>query len=80
MAASPVWKVYSPSGEYVGSCKYSEDAARFIYMDGMTIRYQHKLVVWTEGEEECSASESFDRCAEIMRVRVEQHFAGMDGR
>lgn len=74
MAASPGLKVFNPSGEYVASCKFAEDAAAIvaIYGDGAQIRFGHrpKDVVWTEGSEEHPASESFDGVALVVAGRV----------
>lgn len=69
MAASPPWKVYSVK-EYVAAFKYPEDAARFIDQDGDEVRYGHNLVVWVEGSEDQSATESFDSAADVMRGRA----------
>lgn len=68
---SPVWKLYSVGSEYVGCMKYREDAAAMVSILGVgaTVRYDHRLVVWTEGKEEFSASESYDRAGEIMEQR-----------
>jgi hypothetical protein len=67
MAASPGLKVFNPSGEYVASCKFAEDAAAIvaIYGDGAEIRIGHKKTdcVWREGSEVQPAGESFDQVA-----------------
>ena len=66
MAATPAWKVYSESGEYIASFKYPEHAAALIAslgVDGTTIRWVHALTVWTEGVDG-HASESYDVVAE----------------
>lgn len=66
MASSPPWKVYSDSGEYLGSFKYPEHAAALIAslgVDGTTIRWYHRTPVWTEGKDG-HANESFDAVAE----------------
>jgi len=43
MAASPKYKVFSPTGEYVASCKYASDAAAILacYGEGSQIRIGH---------------------------------------
>lgn len=69
MAGSPVFKVYRDK-EYVGCCKYAEDAAALVSVSGGEIRYQHRHVVWSEGAESLSAGESYDRAAAIMHERV----------
>ena len=72
MVFAPKWKVYNPQGEYVASCKHTEDAACLVafYGEGATVRYDHTLVVWTEHEGEASASNSYDAAAETMRNEV----------
>ena len=72
MAQSPAFKVYSSTGEYLASCKYPEDAAALIAAlgDGTTIRYKHGATVWTEGNEEFPASESYDFVAEKVLERL----------
>ncbi len=73
MAGSPVWKVYDPEGTYQASCKEPELAglAMSFYGDGSTIRHGHTLVVWTEGQEECPGSESYDTVATTCYQRVD---------
>lgn len=65
MAGSPDWKVYDGNGTYQASCKEPELAGLCMsfYGEGATIRYNHKLVVWTEGQEECPGHESYDTVA-----------------
>lgn len=77
MAGSPKLKVYNPSGEYVASCKYGEDAAMIAggYGEGATIRYGHSLIVWREGSETEMASESYDTCADTMAERIAMRWA-----
>lgn len=72
MAGSPQLKVYSPSGEYVASCKHAEDAAALVslYGDGATIRVGHRRTVWTEGAELQSAAESYDYVALVVGSRT----------
>lgn len=77
MARSPRFKVYSRSGEYMAACKYAEDAAAMAGLlgEGATIRYEHSLVIWREGEaEEEEAAYSFDKAADLMRKRIEAHY------
>jgi hypothetical protein len=75
MAASPFWKVFSPSGEYIASCKYAEDAAAIVgSYGGGEIRVGHskKLTVWREGmEEEGTATDSYDTVAAVCNRRLE---------
>ena len=72
MAAAPKWKVYSPDVEYVASCKHAEDAACLValYGDGATIRFEHYRFVWSEGEEDQPAQDSYDFVAEVCQKRV----------
>ena len=73
MTNSPNWKVFNPKGEYVASCKFPEDAAAIVaaYGDGASIRWGHakKDTVFTEGENECRAGNSYDACGELCRTR-----------
>lgn len=73
MAASPKFKIYR-NDEYIGSVKYGEDAAAMMFSgEGSEVRLGHskRNVVWTEGQEEIPAFESYDRASEIMNQRVE---------
>ncbi len=74
MAGSPIWKVYRDDGVYMASCKEPEAAAVLVgfYGDGAKVKHDHKLVVWTEGQEEIPANESYDRATEIMRRRLDR--------
>jgi hypothetical protein len=73
MAASPEWKVYDAQGNYQAATKQIEAAAALMgfYGDGATIRYAHaaRCIVWTEGAEEVSATESYDIVAETAYER-----------
>ena len=69
MAQSPQWKVYR-NKEYIGCCKYAEDAAVLVAMGGGIIKHGHSMTVWTEGREEFPAGESYDGAADIMNARV----------
>lgn len=73
MAASPQWKVYRGK-EYVAACKYAEDAAAMVSLAGGTVKHGHGLLVWTEGSEEFSAGDSYDRAAQIMERRRYEHY------
>jgi hypothetical protein len=71
MAASPPLKIHNPSGEYVASCKYYEDAAMLVGNYGVGAKVKHSIgVIWHEGSEEISAAESWDSAGTIMRDRV----------
>ncbi|MGP9804043.1 hypothetical protein [Paracoccus sp. NSM] len=74
MAQSPQFKIFRPGGEYVAACKYAEDAAALtaILGDGTKIKHGHSHVVWTEGAEDFSAGESYDRVAKIVHDRIRQ--------
>jgi hypothetical protein len=69
MAASPEWKVYR-NKEYIGCCKYAEDAAALVALGGGVIKHGHSMVVWIEGQEDFSAGESYDGAARVMDGRV----------
>lgn len=62
MASSPAYKIFH-NNEYIASVKYLEDAAEIMLNDDMKIRR-------TEGKEEISALETYDRAAEIMRIKL----------
>ena len=70
MAASPKYKVYR-NGEYVASCKYPSDAAVLVsaFGEGAQIRVGHNQIVWNEGHEDQSASESYDYVADTIMGR-----------
>lgn len=85
MSHHPQWKVFSPSGDYVGSLVHGEDAAALVAIqgEGATIRFaghSKKHVVWTEGSEEQSAGESYDETARIMADRLDVRRAEGDAR
>ena len=72
MAESPHWKVYDSQGQYEAACKHVEIAAGIasILGDGTTVRYGHRMIVWTEGQEEFSAGQSYDGAGAIMLERM----------
>ena len=72
MAASPGFKVYTTANEYVAACKHIEDAAAIVALrgDGATIRYNHRHIVWREGNEEQPAAESYDFVYETVMSRI----------
>jgi hypothetical protein len=74
MAGSPQWKVYDPDGVYVACFKHVEDAAAFVAIrgPGTTIRKQHGKPLWTEGSEEFSAGESYDRVFDVVMQRAHE--------
>lgn len=81
MASSPTWKVYSDTGEYVAACKYVFDAAMIVAgrgVNGTTIRAGHRFIMWTEGKEAFSASESYDGVAEVVRKRNESRWRAIE--
>ena len=76
MATAPIWKVYDNEGVYIASCKLPEYAAMLIAgmgQEGAQIRYDHSKVVWTEGKEDISASESYDVVARTARERAREY-------
>ena len=72
MAASPRYKVFSESGEYVAACKHAEDAAAIVacYGPGASIRLGHSkaATLYTE-QDDCLAAESVDAVAQRCHVR-----------
>ena len=77
MAVSPCYKVYA-RGKYVASCRYLEDAASLVALngEGSEIRYRHDgPVLWREGREEFLAGESFDRVAQVAGERLREAWA-----
>ena len=73
MARTPGLKVYTPTKEYVASCKYAEDAAAVCgaYGPGATIRLGHRVkdTVYTDGVDG-EAAQSWDEAAIIVRERI----------
>ncbi len=73
MAGTPKYKIYNSRGEYVAACKYIEESAMLAagLGDGTTIRAGHEKrhIVWTEGSESQSASESYDHVSEVVSAR-----------
>lgn len=74
MAATPPWKVFSPSNEYLGSLTHAEDAAALVAIqgNGATIRFASHAkrdTLWTEGAEAFSAAESYDETARVLDER-----------
>lgn len=78
MAGAPNHKIYTADGEYIASCKYLEDAAVLVFVQGKgaTVRWSHKkkCTLWHEGFEDQSAAESYDYAADVMRVRRNDMF------
>lgn len=73
MSGTPKWKVYRDK-EYVAACKYASDAAAVVGLTGHgTVKYDHSLIVWREGSERVSASESYDEAAETMLERLDDY-------
>jgi len=71
MAKSPDWKIYDSDGEYQAACKDLLRAIQIIalFEDGATVRYGHKIVVWTEGSDG-RAADSYDDAADIAIKRL----------
>ncbi len=76
--------IYNEDREYVGATRFAEDAAALVAVlgDGTRISSQppvnhrkgsrydwKKFVVWLEGSETQSASESYDHVAEVVQQR-----------
>ena len=65
------YKVYAEDGEFLASCRYVIDAATIVgAMGAGTIRFEHRRIVWHEGSESFSASESYDGVEETIRERL----------
>lgn len=66
------WAVHNPKGEHIANCRHAEDAASLmaLYGAGAKIKYAGK-VVWSEGDEEFAAEESYDQVATICHHRSE---------
>lgn len=63
-------QVRDAEGDRVAGFFYAEDAARFVGgFDGFKITHMRR-VVWTEGSEDFSASESFDKAAAVIHSRM----------
>jgi hypothetical protein len=79
MASTPQLKIFNSEGGYIGCVKHYEDAACLVasYGKGASVRFGHdrKNVLWTEGAEDFSAGESYDRAATVMRQREDAIWA-----
>jgi hypothetical protein len=73
MAATPPFKVYK-GAEYIAAFKHADNAAAFVAVIGedATVRYGHNTILWREGAEAFSASESYDGAADIMLGRMKR--------
>ena len=74
MAGSPRFKIYPAHHGYEASAKHAEVAAMIAAClgEGSTVRDGHakRNIVWREGSEAFSASESYDGAAEVMHHRM----------
>ena len=78
---TPNWKIFNAHKEYVGCMKDPADAAAMasILGEGATVKFTHRILVWTEGGETFSAGESYDEAARVMEQRrAEASRAGYD--
>lgn len=65
------WEVLNPRGDVIAYIKHAEDAAALVGSLGEHNKIFHrKQLVWHEGHEKFSASESYDGAAEIMLQRA----------
>ena len=73
MAGSPEWKIYDASGNYQAAARHPKVAAIVVASlgPGATIRWQHSLIVYTEGKDG-DAGNSVDAAAAIA---IERHQA-----
>ncbi len=68
------WKVYRGK-KHIASCTHAEDAAALVAIGGGRIldgAWPGRPCVWTEGAEDFSAGESYDRAAEVMLRRHDE--------
>lgn len=74
MPSPLIFKVYL-GGEYRGATKYAEDAAALAggTGKGSIIKYGGRIV-WREGKEEFSASESYDGVRMVMFRRIKENW------
>lgn len=71
MAKSPDYKVYDADGNYQAAVK---SAALGVVLagflgEGATVRYGHKRVVWVEGAEDTTATDSYDEATSLIIKR-----------
>lgn len=70
------YRVQNPQGVEIAQCVHAEDAAALValYGDGATIRARmgtrDYVRLWTEGEEEIPAGESYDQVRETCTARA----------
>ena len=65
------FKIYSEGGVFEAQAKNAEVAAAIVALLGGVIKYgSSRIIVWREGSETVSASESYDEAAEIMWARI----------
>ena len=73
MASPLVWKVYVPSlggrWEYFAATRYPKDAASVVANTVEGVVKVDGRIVWREGNEETTGSDSVDRAAQIMHQR-----------
>lgn len=68
------FRITNSLGIVVAQTEYAEDAAMLAGNFGngsKVLPFYSGLILWEEGAEELSASESFDRAAEIMHSRLD---------
>lgn len=72
--ATPQFKVYNAEGVYMAACKEPEAAAALVafYGDGSTIRFGHRLIVWTEGGDGNAAVFSYESVVEMIAGRIQR--------
>lgn len=75
MAAAPRFKIVNPSGEYVASCKYAEDASFLVSALGNGTKVydrevSSKALLYTQGVTG-DAGESADRFASLVHQTIE---------
>jgi hypothetical protein len=75
------WTVTNSSGETIAKLRHLEDAAALVALqgDGAKIRFG-RVVLWREGSEDYSASESYDGVAELCYSRLSAHVVALDAK
>ena len=73
MSGTPQIKVFDGQNNYQAACKEVAAAAILVefYGEGATIRFGHAKadIVWTEGQEDQPATESYDHVGEVTEQR-----------
>jgi len=72
MAGSPALKIHNPNGVYIASCKFIEDAAALVALNGEGSKIKlHGRVVYTEGVDG-SAADSYDAVGRVIDQKIRE--------